>query len=135
MPSYYQRPKNREIIRDLETALERIEQLEADAGLHFQTHPSFGFTTAEEVILGLLCAAHQTLTRERIFNVMYGMHDNPPEPKIIDVQMSHIRSKLRAHDFDPKLIRTVWGRGYFIEPEDRRRLEAMIVLRAETEAA
>lgn len=53
---------------------------------------------------------------------MYGMHDDPPVPKILDVWLCRLRRKLRAHDIE---IQTIWGRGWYMEPEDRAKVELL----------
>lgn len=132
MPSYGQSPKKRQYeIRDLDTALERIRQLEDALGLTFSISPEFGLTRTEEMLLGMLYSRSYTVTRLAMFDVVYGMHDNPPEQKILDVLMSHLRKKLAPIGLT---ITTVWGRGWYLEPAERNKLEP-IIMRSEREAA
>lgn len=108
---------------DLETAIERIEQLEEALGLGFQMHPRYGLSAAHERVLGLLVASPGVATRERMFTALYGMRDDGgPDQKIFDVYISQIRKKLTPHGVN---ISTVWGRGWFMEAEDKAKVRAM----------
>jgi two-component system cell cycle response regulator CtrA len=117
---YYRRPKNHLVIQDLDTALERIRQLEELMGVGFMVHPSLGLTRLEEAMLGAIYAANHTVTRDRVFDLLFGLHDDPPEPKIMDVAMSHLRRKLRPLGVH---ITTVWGRGWYLAPAERAKIE------------
>jgi two-component system cell cycle response regulator CtrA len=52
-----------------------------------------------------------TLTKEMMLNHLYGGMDEP-EPKIIDVFICKLRSKLASASDGNHHIETVWGRGY-----------------------
>lgn len=120
--TYYSRPNNRQTITDLDTALERIRQLEDEQGLGFRVHPRHNFTSMEEAMLGILVSSRDVVSRDKMFSIMYGTHNDPPEPKIFDVMMCRIRRKLRTHGVE---VMTVWGRGWYMEPEDRAKIDAL----------
>lgn len=48
------------------------------------------------------------------------------DPKMVDVIICKLRQKLRGFGYD--VIQTLWGRGYFIEPADKRKLLTTIGL-------
>ena len=75
------------------------------------------FTPREFGILELLTLRRNTiLTKEIMLDHLYGGMDEP-DIKIIDVFICKIRSKLAKAGM-PNLIRTVWGRGYSIKPNE-----------------
>lgn len=116
----FERPNYSEISR--EDAIERIRQLEDEAGMAFQSHPYHGFTEMEDCMLGAIAAAPHIATRERIYTLLYGMHEDPPNQKILDVYLSKLRKKLTPYEIK---IETVWGRGYYMSPDDRLKLESL----------
>lgn len=77
--------------------------------------------TAKEfaVLQLLMLRKNMVLTKETILSHLYGGMDEP-EPKIIDVFICKIRSKL-AKAGAPNVIGTVWGRGYTIRDATRER--------------
>jgi len=59
----------------------------------------------------LFLKSGRTVTKEMIFNHLYGW-DEPPEEKIIDVYVCQIRRTLREAGLKQGCIETVWGQGY-----------------------
>lgn len=116
----YERPNYSEI--SLEDAIERILQLEDATGMAFRSHPHHGFTEMEDMMLGSISTAPGVATKNRIYTLLYGMHADPPTQKIIDVYLCKIRKKLKWHDIT---IQTIWGRGYYMSPEDRLKLDTL----------
>lgn len=55
-------------------------------------------------------------SKEQLLNALYGGRDEP-EMKIIDVFICKLRQKLDAAGASPRLIETIWGRGYLIRSE------------------
>jgi len=53
----------------------------------------------------------RTVTKEMVFNHLYGWEE-PPEAKIIDVFVCQIRRVLREAGLEQDCIQTVWGQGY-----------------------
>jgi hypothetical protein len=107
---------------DLPTAIERIIQLEDLLGLGFEFHPRYNLTTSEAALLGAIAAGRPICTREHAYTLIYGMHDDPPDSKILDVFLSKLRKKLESHDIT---ISTMWGRGWYMEDADRAKVDAM----------
>lgn len=71
-------------------------------------------TRSEYAILELLVLRKGTaITKEGFLNHLYGGIDDEPEIKIIDVFICKLRRKLRLAGCGD-IIRTVWGRGYFL---------------------
>lgn len=52
-------------------------------------------------------------SKDQLLNAMYGGRDEP-EIKIIDVFICKLRQKLDRAGASPRLIETIWGRGYLI---------------------
>jgi two-component system cell cycle response regulator CtrA len=129
---YHRTLNKRSAITDLDTALERIRQLEDLLGHDFAIDPSYGLSRIEEQLLGLIYSRTHTVTKGQAFDLLYGMHRSPPEPKILDVFICKIRKKLEPTGLH---ITTVWGRGWYLEPGERSKLETLIMRADETEAA
>lgn len=53
--------------------------------------------------------------------------NEPTDPKMVDVIICKLRQKLRGFGYDD-FIKTIWGKGYFIEPAQKRILLAAIGL-------
>jgi len=84
----------------------------ADLGkgaLHFDDGESVSLSDREVEILRYLGShAGRTVSREEILRRVWGLDPRNLETRTIDVHVGHLRVKLR----DPKLIRTVRGKGY-----------------------
>lgn len=61
----------------------------------------------------LLSHANRLLTRKQITGLLYGREADPFD-RSIDVHISHLRQILGDSARDPRIIRTVYGRGYII---------------------
>ncbi len=107
---------------DLETAVERIRQLEDDAGLNFEVHPHYKLTKTEEALLGMFANSTGVLTKERVLTAIWGMSEDPPNPKIVDVLICKIRKKLKPFGVE---IDTYWARGWHMTPENREKVKTM----------
>ncbi|WP_054310002.1 helix-turn-helix domain-containing protein [Mesorhizobium sp. 1M-11] len=77
-------------------------------------------TWQEHALLEILVAAkHQVRSREQLLDRIYSLRPNdPPEIKIIDVFICHIRRKLKPLGVQ---IQNVWGRGYRLLPAEERK--------------
>jgi DNA-binding response OmpR family regulator len=128
-----QRPNYSSI--DREILIERIRQLEDEAGLNLEFHPRYNFTETETAMLGLIASHEGVITKDRAYAFLYGMHADPPHEKILDVYICRLRSKLGAEGIH---IGTSWGRGWYLDDEDRAKVNAMRLqpaAAAESEAA
>jgi DNA-binding response OmpR family regulator len=115
-----QRPNYSSI--DREILIERIRQLEDEAGLNLEFHPRYNFTETEAAMLGLLVTYKGVITRERAYTFLYGMRADTPGERILDVYICRLRSKLGAEGIH---IGTSWGRGWYLDDEDRAKVNAM----------
>lgn len=108
---------------------DRIAELEHELG----ARPAFsmrrllgctGWPKVCDVLLGLLLA-RDLVTREGAYTVMYGARAESEQPniKILDVMVVRIRQRLRPHNIS---IETEWGVGYYITPDNKAKLRALI---------
>lgn len=107
---------------DHDVLVERIIQLEDELGRDFEIHPRYNLTTSEMALLGAIYGTKGVCSKDHAYTVLYGMHDDPPEQKIMDVFVCKLRRKLRPHGVE---IKTIWGRGWYLEEEDRAKVENM----------
>lgn len=77
--------------------------------------------TARElaVLECLLRHAGQPVSRARIFQAVWNREPNATTTNLVDVYINYLRSKV-DRDFEPKLIRTVYGLGYLLAAEQQR---------------
>ena len=100
-------------IAELEEALFRPD---------FRVPPEWKLTRQEVILLGALIASGDAvLTRAAMMSALYGS-DDWATPKIIDVLMSKMRTKLKPHGIE---VETVWGRGYRLSSQARERFSAI----------
>ncbi len=100
-------------IAELEEALFRPD---------FRVPPEWKLTRQEVILLGALIASGDAvLTRAAMMSALYGS-DDWATPKIIDVLMSKMRTKLKPHGI---AVETVWGRGYRLPSQARDRISAV----------
>lgn len=53
----------------------------------------------------------KAFTRDDLLNLVWG-YDFTGDPKIVDVNVRRLRSKIEDVSSDPKYIETIWGTGY-----------------------
>ena len=72
-----------------------------------ETPPQFEMTNGEWR-LACIALRHSPITKERLYDLFYWGHENPPDPKGLDVLMFRARKKLTPHGI---YIRTLnrWG--------------------------
>jgi len=77
--------------------------------------------TARElaVLECLLRHAGQPVSRARIFHEVWNREPNATTTNLVDVYINYLRCKV-DRDFEPKLIRTVYGLGYLLAAEQER---------------
>lgn len=69
----------------------------------------------EIAILELLMSRRgDVISRETVYDALYGARENLPDPKTIDVFIHKVRQKIAAAGGDAAVILTVWGRGYTV---------------------
>lgn len=82
---------------------------------------SLRLTAKEATLLKTLYERPDVVRKEVLWDELYALLPNGgPEPKIIDVFICKMRRKLRSHGIT---IETVWGRGYRLPAESKKRLE------------
>jgi two-component system cell cycle response regulator CtrA len=104
--------------------LDRIDMLEralgSDAGPLFPVE--FGLTGSEAKVLNLLML-RDAVCKDGFMDAIYrGRGDDEPEVKIIDVFICKLRRKIRPFGVE---IKTIWGRGYQMAPDDKARVRAL----------
>ncbi len=77
--------------------------------------------TAKEYALLELLALKKgiTVTKETCLNQLYGIMDELPDSKIIDVFLCKMRRKIKALTGGEDYIQNVWGRGYILKAPDK----------------
>lgn len=91
--------------------MDRHLALEEALGLTVSPAKEYGLTASEKPLYGLLTKT-RVLSKERAFMALYGHLDEPPQEKIIDVMICHMRKKLERHGMQ---IENVWGVGYSLK--------------------
>ncbi len=88
----------------------------------FRVPPEWKLRRQEVTLLGALIASGDAvLTRAAMMSALYGS-DDWATPKIIDVIMCKMRTKLKPHGIT---VETVWGRGYRLSHAARERISAI----------
>lgn len=101
---------------DLKHRVRELEQLLMGTELYLPPHLKL---TARQEQLVKVMMSRPMMTREAAMFIIY--QDNPEgvEPKILDVFICKIRKKLAEHGIE---IKTIWGRGWQITEDGRRRI-------------
>ena len=74
-------------------------------------------TTGEFALLKVLVQhPNRVLDRDRILDLLTGAERSPFD-RSIDVRVTRLRGKVEAHPAAPRLIRTIWGKGYMFCPD------------------
>lgn len=103
----------RERAEEAEEALRQIRERQAREADVFEAPAAWGLTFQQQVILRLL--ATRPIVHHDAFALAMSEVDPhwDAEPKILEVQLSRMRSKLARFDIE---IRTRRGQGWFLEP-------------------
>jgi two-component system cell cycle response regulator CtrA len=80
-------------------------------------------TPAEEVVLGCLLK-RASATKSGLYMALYGskVESDQATPKIVDVFICKLRKKLAPFGLE---VGTDWGRGYFLTPDSKQKLQEM----------
>ncbi len=100
---------------------DRIEELERLLGMREVLPRPWGLTRREAAVLGILLK-RQVMSATQLFEAVWG-GDSERETKIVEVVVCKLRAKLRAHGI---AIRTEYGAGYFIPPQEKAAARAQI---------
>ena len=77
-------------------------------------------TSKEYALLELLALKRGiTVSKENCISQLYGVMDEPPDSKIIDVFLCKIRRKIKALTGGEDYIQNIWGRGYILKSEKK----------------
>lgn len=78
--------------------------------------------TAKEYALLELMALKKgiTVSKETCLNQLYGIMDEPPDSKIIDVFLCKMRRKIKALTGGEDYIQNIWGRGYILKIPEKK---------------
>lgn len=94
----------------------------------FNVHPEMSYadiggvrvklTRKEYALIEVLAkAAGRPVSKAAIMSIIYGVEEEQPAEKIIDVFVCKIRRKIREMTGGHDYIKTVWGRGFAIEAQ------------------
>jgi len=96
-------------------------------------HMATGLPLTACKVVSIIRKRASVTTKDMIYSLLYG--DRPecdqPIPKIIEVEISKARAKLRPLGIE---IQTIWSIGYLMEPESRRKLGSMMAAQLEIAA-
>ena len=78
-------------------------------------------TSKEYALLELLALKKgMTVSKETCLNQLYGIMDEPPDSKIIDVFLCKMRRKIKALTGGEDYIQNIWGRGYILKAPEKK---------------
>lgn len=93
-------------VRSLRAELGR----EADGERVAAWRQAFGFTQMQAALFDIFVnRGDHPSSKGALLDALYDDHDDPPEPKVLDVMVCQMRKKL-----PPGAISTVWGLGYVL---------------------
>jgi len=123
-------PSPEQIIRaqrdEIETLREQVLQYEEILAPRALLPRAWRLTAKEEQLLRALRAVGPNiLHHERAMLTLYGMWEDMPEQKILDVMICKIRRKLMEAQAQIR-IETVWGRGWRMTPESCAMFDAAV---------
>lgn len=109
---------------ELLKAYAELEFLREAVGLNIKFPPHMGLTKNESSILGVLMKK-QIALKESIWMAIYSdkCEDKQADPKIIGVLICKMRRKLKELGVE---IKSSWGVGYYLTPEDKKKIESLI---------
>ena len=114
------------LLEERDTLREHVRQLEEALAPTVVLPRAWRLSTSEECLLRAIRAVEpNVLHHERGMIVLYGMLDDAPNQKILDVLICKVRQKLR-HAQAQITIETVWGRGWRMSPESCARFDAIV---------
>jgi len=65
-----------------------------------------------EVLAFLASRAGQIVTREQLLAGVWGLNPKGLNTRTVDMQITRLREKLRDDAANPRILKTIWGRGY-----------------------
>lgn len=114
---------NPEVIRLRRELADKEAEIEALRQVRVGDHERFvgvaGFTAMEARFVALI-ASRDRVSKEAAFSALYDHgSDDPPAPKIVDIWLHRVRRKLKPYGVT---IETIWGFGFQVSAEGRKRL-------------
>lgn len=104
------------LLEERDTLREQVRQLEELLRPTIVLPSAWRLTRREADFLNVLRAsAPNVVHRERMLIALYGLIDEAPEPKILDVYLYKVRRRLMEAQARIE-IETVWGRGWRLSP-------------------
>lgn len=97
---------------------------------YLRIHRDAGGARPAAILIELLTHPGKVVLRERLVDAMTGPYvdaDRQPHHKDLDVRLSQIRRALELRGWPRSTIRIEYGRGWWIEAGDARRLDAAIL--------
>lgn len=115
------------LLEERDTLSEQVRQLQEALAPTTLLPRAWRLTKTEERFLRAIRAVGPNLLHhERAMLALYGMWDNMPEQKILDVMICKIRRKLMEAQAQVR-IETIWGRGWRLTPEGCAAFDAAII--------
>jgi two-component system, cell cycle response regulator CtrA len=106
--------------------MDRIDQLETELGIRADIPPMIGVPRNMGRLLAMLLK-REVVTREgallAIYSGMPNTWDKEPDPKIIDVFICKLRTRLKKYGIK---VSCKWGLGYFMDGENKKKLRELI---------
>lgn len=114
------------LLEERDTLLEQVRQLEEALAPTAVLPRAWRLTATEERLLRALRAVGpNVLHHERAMLTLYGMFEDAPQQKILDVLVCKIRRKLMEAQAQIR-IETIWGRGWRLSAESCARFDALV---------
>lgn len=114
------------LLEERDTLLEQVRQLEEALAPTAILPRAWRLTATEERLLRALRAVGpNVLHHERAMLTLYGMFEDAPQQKILDVLICKIRRKLMEAQAQIR-IETVWGRGWRLSAESCAQFDAAV---------
>lgn len=102
---------------------DEIEVLKRALGDAIWIPIAFHLTPTAEKVLRLLISRDGTVTDDQFLDVLYTMKLDEPVSDIVGVYVCKLRKVLKPHGIS---IGTKWGRGYYMMPEDKAKIAALV---------
>lgn len=117
-------PQVARLIEERDALRETVRQMEEALAPPYVLPPAWGLTRTEERFLrAIRSASPHIVHRERAMVAVYGLADEAPQEKTLDVYLTKIRAKLRGASTGVE-IETVWGRGWRLDAVSAARFDA-----------
>ena len=100
---------------------DRLEMYQQELGLKQLTPLVFGFTKNEEKIFNVMMKKEVAYTSFFLTAMYTAEGKNEAEPNIVKVHVHRMRAKLKPFKIK---IHVLYGRGYYLTPEDKERARA-----------